>query len=71
MSTAGVVRRRNVASNGKIYAIGGGMAELSHTVEEYDPRRILWTTKASMPTARYGLGVVAASNGKIYAIGGL
>ena len=28
-----------------------------------------WTTKASMPTARYSLGV-GVINGKIYAIGG-
>ncbi len=31
---------------------------------------ISWATRASMPTARYGLGVVAAKNGRIYAIGG-
>jgi N-acetylneuraminic acid mutarotase len=30
----------------------------------------LWKPRANMPTARWGLGVVAASNGKIYAIGG-
>ncbi len=53
------------ASNGKIYAIGGGS-----TVEEYDPATDTWTTRASMPTARSGLGVAVASNGKIYAIGG-
>jgi predicted outer membrane repeat protein len=29
-----------------------------------------WATRASMPTARYLLGVVATPNGKIYAIGG-
>src|SRR5216684_4515631 len=29
-----------------------------------------WATRASMPTARYGLGLAAASNGKLYAVGG-
>ncbi len=63
------------ASNGKIYAIGGcgdpeGYNPIA-TVEEYDPATNTWATRASMPTARSRLGVVAASNGKIYAIGGL
>lgn len=63
-----------VASNGKIYAIGGRgptvwSGQLA-TVEEYDPATDTWTTRASMPTAREGLGVAAANNGKIYAIGG-
>ena len=40
------------------------------TVEEYDPSTDTWTSKASMPTARYLLGAAATSNGKIYAIGG-
>ncbi|MBU1662113.1 MAG: hypothetical protein KKD28_11655, partial [Chloroflexi bacterium] len=58
------------ASNGKIYAIGGHNGNILSTVEEYDPATDTWTTRASMPTARYLLGVAAASNGKIYAIGG-
>jgi N-acetylneuraminic acid mutarotase len=58
------------ASNGKIYAIGGGNASFLGTNEEYDPTANTWTTRASMPTPRTALGVVAASNGKIYAIGG-
>jgi Tol biopolymer transport system component len=60
-----------VASNGKIYAIGGGNnGGALDTVEEYDPATNTWTTRASMPTARASVGVAAASNGKIYAIGG-
>ena len=57
-------------ANGKIYAIGGrdGPSEFA-TVEEYDSATNTWMTQASMPTARYVLGV-AAANGKIYAIGG-
>ncbi len=39
------------------------------TVEAYDPAGDVWTTKASMPTPRARLGVVAVGN-IIYAIGG-
>jgi hypothetical protein len=59
----------------RIYAIGGrggdpcGANDLG-TVEAYDPRFDEWTTRASMPTPRFALGVVAGANGKIYAIGG-
>jgi N-acetylneuraminic acid mutarotase len=61
--------------DGKIYAIGGALAGVSgansglSTVEEYDPATDTWTTKAHMPTARFGLaaGVV---DGRIYAFGG-
>jgi len=59
----------------QIYAIGGlggspcGPTVLG-TVEAYDPRFDRWTTRASMPTPRWALGVVAGANGKIYAIGG-
>jgi subtilisin family serine protease len=56
------------ASNGKIYAIGGG--QYLSIVEAYDPQTDTWETQASMPTARSLLGVAAASNGMIYAIGG-
>ncbi len=64
------------ASNGRIYAIGGSGGtyrsgyEILATVEEYDPATDTWRARASMPTARVGLGVAAASNGRIYAIGG-
>jgi hypothetical protein len=40
------------------------------TVEEFDPAANKWTTRASMPTARTGVGVTAGFDGKIYAIGG-
>ncbi len=39
------------------------------TVEAYDPVANTWTTKASMPTPRYG-STVSVVNGLIYAIGG-
>jgi N-acetylneuraminic acid mutarotase len=32
---------------------------------------LAWSTRTSMPTARYILGVTTVSNGKIYAIGGM
>jgi N-acetylneuraminic acid mutarotase len=38
-------------------------------VEEYDPATDTWTTKADMPTARFGLST-SVVNGKIYAFGG-
>src|SRR5439155_1569740 len=56
------------ATNGKIYAMGGMVA---NAVEEYDPATNSWATKAPMPTGRAYLGVVAAPNGKLYAIGGV
>ncbi len=64
------------ANNGKVYAIGGYTETLTTdaslgTVEEYDPATNTWTSRASMPTPRFNLGVAAASNGKIYAIGGV
>ena len=39
------------------------------TVEAYDPAANSWTTKAPMPTPRYGM-TVSVVNGLIYAIGG-
>lgn len=65
------------AANGKLYAVGGmtpgasgGSFSTTAIVEEYDPATNTWTTRASMPTARYWLGLAAAPNGKLYAIGG-
>src|SRR5262249_10045612 len=63
------------APNRELYATGGAtstsilIVRLA-TVEEYDPATNTWATKASMPTARSGLGVAAAPNGNLYAIGG-
>lgn len=63
------------ARNGKIYAIGGqqypsGQLLIIDVVEEYDPATDTWTTKAPMPTPRYGFATAIAGNGKIYTIGG-
>lgn len=64
------------AVSGKIYAIGGSVAPQGDPlggplgiVEEYDPVGNTWQSRASMPTPRTQLAVVAANN-KIYAIGG-
>ncbi len=56
-----------VASNGKLYVIGGGYG--ADKVEEYDPATNTWQARAEMPTPRSALGVVAL-NDKIYAVGG-
>ena len=61
--------------NGKIYAVGGGIFKIGtflacQTVEEYDPRRDIWTKKASMLWARKTHST-SAVNGRIYAIGGI
>ncbi|MBN1294557.1 MAG: T9SS type A sorting domain-containing protein [Candidatus Latescibacteria bacterium] len=61
--------------NGKIYTVGGGTRNSGSPivlgmVEEYDPATDTWTTKADIPTPRWGHSVCAV-NGKIYAIGGL
>ncbi len=61
--------------DGIIYAIGGTPGESSTapvlaTVEAYDPATDVWSERADMPTARFGVctGVV---DGIIYVIGGL
>ncbi len=59
-----------VASNGRLYAIGGVNAGALTTVEEYDPARDTWTVRTPMSTVHYGFGLAPAPNGKLYAIGG-
>jgi N-acetylneuraminic acid mutarotase len=63
------------ATNGLIYAMGGQVGVASSTinlvtVEAYNPSTDTWTTKANLPDAMYGFGLVAAANGKLYLIGG-
>ncbi|HCG02639.1 MAG TPA: hypothetical protein DEV93_19115, partial [Chloroflexi bacterium] len=41
------------------------------TVEAYDPATNSWSTKAAMPSARWGLAATIGPDGKIYAIGGV
>lgn len=62
------------AAGDKLYAIGGylepgGIPTALAVVEEYNPATDSWTAKASVPAARFGLGVVECG-GHIYAIGG-
>ena len=60
--------------NTGLYAIGGsslsaGSGSAVATVEEYSPSTNTWTTQASMPTARFNIGVATAADGKIYVFG--
>src|SRR5437016_14127153 len=55
------------AVGGSRIGVPGGRLAI---VEAYDPATDTWTTKASMPTARFGLGV-AAIDGVLYAVGGV
>ena len=63
--------------DGKLYVIGGsvgscfpsGWASNVSITEVYEIAADSWSTRAPMPTARSGLGVVPL-NGKIYSIGG-
>jgi hypothetical protein len=65
------------AVNGIVYAMGGyipdGTPDVHYpdfaVVEAYDPATDTWTTKAPMPTPRFGLST-SVVNGIIYAIGG-
>src|SRR3989442_597350 len=61
--------------NGILYAVGGSgnlgnPPAVLATVEEYDPATNSWTTRASMPTARFDLAV-GVVNGILYAVGGV
>jgi len=61
--------------DGILYAVGGsrcppsGFCANLATVEAYDRVTNTWTTKASMPTPRYGPGV-GVIDGVLYAVGG-
>ena len=66
-----------VAVDGKIYAIGGSVADspLTNsscvgTNERYDPERDTWTILKPMPTPRMTF-VIAVYEGKIYCMGGI
>ena len=59
-----------VASNGKLYAIGGiSESAVLATVEEFDPSTNSWGTRAPMPTARHSMGLGSIAE-KLYVIGG-
>jgi small nuclear ribonucleoprotein (snRNP)-like protein len=61
--------------NGVLYAVGGQGGNdgnpygILGTVEAYDPATNSWSTKATMPTPRSGIGV-GVVNGVLYAVGG-
>jgi fibronectin type 3 domain-containing protein len=57
----------NAASYNVYYGTGANI--YYGTVEAYDPVANTWTTKASMPTPRWG-ATVSVVNGLVYAIGG-
>ena len=55
---------------GELYVLGGRNAGSSlNKVEAYDPVTNRWSTRASMPTARSGLGV-GVINDLVYAVAG-
>lgn len=64
--------------NGKIYAIGGrvgscysgGWSTNVWMNEEYDIATNTWATRAAMPTARSGTGIVATNDGLVHVLGG-
>lgn len=62
------------APDGRIFTFGGGPEShgyyATNTVEVYNPATNLWTTAASMPTARTGLKAITGLDGRIYVIGG-
>src|SRR5207253_2765213 len=60
------------ATNGMLYAAGGRNSGgfILGVMEQFDAAANAWTTRAPMPTARWGLGLAGAPNGKVYAIGG-
>ncbi|MCB4366862.1 hypothetical protein KIH07_24255 [Hydrogenophaga taeniospiralis] len=61
-----------VASNGKVYAMGGlaSCLTLAGTVEEYDPASAVLTPMANIPVSTYQPGIAASATGKIYVVGG-
>lgn len=61
-----------VASNGKVYAMGGlaSCLTLAGTVEEYDPASAVLTPMANIPVSTYQPGIAASAAGKIYVVGG-
>jgi hypothetical protein len=57
--------------NGKLYVAGGRNAAGSATaaLHVYDPSSNLWSTKAAMPSPRWG-AAGQVINGKLYVVGG-
>jgi len=60
--------------NGQLYAVGGNPGcgspgQAFKAVEAYDPVANSWSTKATLPSASWGLGA-ASVNGKLYVVDG-
>ena len=70
--------RNNLAgalgSDGRIYAIGGGvtysLGGLTDTVESYDPVTNSWRPEPSLSSARGGHGAALAGDGHVYTVAG-
>jgi len=70
MSTARMEHGVVLGPDGLIYVIGGyGASSALSSVEAFDPARWVWVTKASLPSPRNWIGVVACTS-KAYVIGG-
>ncbi len=69
----GVEELSGAVVNGKFYVVGawggGTPYGVFNFVEEYDPTRNIWTSRAPMPTARSAATAVAY-NDKVYVFGG-
>jgi N-acetylneuraminic acid mutarotase len=69
-SYAAAEATRGLTSPKRVYVVGGfNQASYSKVVYVYDPERNVWSSGASMPTARGYLGLVIV-DGALYAIGG-
>ena len=73
ISRASVVATTGIMAPKRIYAIGGYTVNTTviafNTTYVYDPEADVWSSCASMPTSRYGVGVVVIDD-VLYAIGG-
>jgi len=74
IAPASVVATTGIMAPKRIYVIGGFTVNTTHvialnTTYVYNPETDVWSSGASMPTSRYGVGVVVIDD-VLYAIGG-